>query len=163
MKSINPNAYIELKHIQLELNNARNHHFRHFVDQFYCYKHGFITESGKASPDKILWNGYVSRDASQTKDRSEVTKEHVFPLKLITQKLEDSTNASKISLLEIENIIDRYLIFCTITKEEDSALRKLGLTSSMPEEFYDEKSLLFGDIFARYKIAKIEINDHSEC
>ena len=162
MNTTNSYALIELMHIQLELNNSRTQHFRHFVDQFYCYKHGYINKSGKANWDSILWKDYVSKAAKKTKEKSAVTKEHVFPLILITKKLQDQAIESPISLRQIESTIDQFLIFATITKEEDAKLRSLRLTKSMPNEYFNKKSDLYEDIFARYKIAKIDLFDSAE-
>jgi len=43
------NAEVELKHIQIELENDRTQHMRHFVDQYYCYKNNFVNSNGKAN------------------------------------------------------------------------------------------------------------------
>lgn len=159
MNNAKTHARIELLHIQLELLHGRTHHLRHFIDQFYCYKHGYTNRSGKADWGKLLWSGHVSKAAMLTQDKAEVTKEHVVPLKLIGSKLLEKAQQSSISLREIEDIIDRFLVFATITREEDAQLRRLKLSSAMPEAYFDEASSLHGDVFARYKVAGIELFD----
>lgn len=157
MKDALVHARIELLHIQLELQHGRAHHLRHFIDQFYCYKHGYTNRSGKADWDRLLWSEYVSKAAMLTRNKADVTKEHVVPLKLIGRKLLEKAQQSPISLREIEDIIDCFLVFATITREEDAHLRRLKLGSAMPEAFFDEASTLHGDVFARYKVAGIEL------
>lgn len=159
MKNALAHARIELLHIQLELEHGRTHHLRHFIDQFYCYKHGYINRSGKADWDKLLWSGHVSKAAMLTRDKAEVTKEHVVPLKLIGRTLLEKAQQASISLREIEEVIDRLLVFATITRDEDAQLRRLKLGSAMPEAFFDEASALHGDVFARYRVAGIELFD----
>ena len=52
------NEEIELQHIQLELHNNRSQHLRHFIDQYYCYKNGYVSKNGKAKWEIwkcVLW------------------------------------------------------------------------------------------------------------
>ena len=102
----------------------------------------------------IFWKEWVSNGAQKLTDKKQVVKEHLVPLKIITEKLKEL--GSDCSILEIKNIIDKYLHFATITKIEDAKLRSSGLNHKMPDEFYDSDSVLYGDTFARYK--KIGIN-----
>jgi hypothetical protein len=152
-------AQIELKHIQLELSNSRAQHMRHFIDQYFCYANGYVNKNGKAKWDAILWNENVSTKALELKSIGEttykaVTKEHVVPLKYITKKLREL--GPEATLNDIKQVIDLNLHFATITKEEDKALRDAKLGSVMPNEFYDPKSPLYQDVFARYKRVGIE-------
>jgi hypothetical protein len=157
IKMNNKNAMIELQHIQLELNNQRTQHMRHFIDQYYCYKNNLVTVTGKANWDKILWNGYVSKNAAIEIDRKKVTKEHIVPLKVIVHELTLLNTKAEISLETIQNCIDNLLMFATITKEEDAKLRSLKLTSSMPVGYQLSNDPLYGDKFSRYKLAGIEL------
>lgn len=150
------NEEIELKHIQLELNNKRSQHLRHFVDQYFCYKNGYVNKNGKAKWNLILWNEWVSEDASKISDKKLVVKEHTVPLKVITDKLKKL--GSNCTIEQIKSVIDVFLLFATITKEEDKRLSSLGFKQKMPNEFYLENHKLFGDIFARYKVAEIKCN-----
>jgi hypothetical protein len=151
------NALIELKHIQLELHHGRTHHFRHFIDQYFCYEHGYVTKSGKASWGKIPWNEYVSEAANRTRDKKLVVeKEHVVPLDVITGYLVEL--GANPSIESIKSVIDKYLHFATITKEEDRILNAHGLKRKMPEEYCDKSSALYGDVFARYKVVGISLD-----
>ncbi len=151
------NAEIEIEHIKLELINNRSEHLRHFVDQYYCYKNNYVNSKGRPAWNKIYWSGIVSVKASQIKNKNEVVKEHVVPLKVITDLLITYSKENEINSKEIESILNKYLIFATITKKEDANLRKEKLISKMPVGFYDKDSPLYGDLFSRYKVAQIEL------
>ena len=155
MKRIN-NTQIELRHIQLELENGRTQHFRSFIDQYYCYKHGYINKSGKAKWNDLFWKEIVSKKAKKTNDKKNVIKEHVIPLRVITNKLEQLAKKKTISLDDIKTVLDKYTLFATITRDEDQLLRDAKLNSKMPIEFYDENSSMYNDPFARYKKVGIE-------
>lgn len=155
MKNLD-NTQIELKHIQLELENGRTQHFRSFVDQYYCYKHGYINRSGKAKWTDLFWKEIVSKEAKKTNDRKKVIKEHVIPLRVITDKLEQLAKKKTTSLTDIQEVLDKYTLFATITRQEDQLLRDAKLNSKMPSEFYDENSSMYDDPFARYKKVGIE-------
>ena len=150
------NELIELKHLQLEIKNNRTQHFRHFVDQYFCYKNNYTTKSGKASWSKIPWNEYVSLEGNKTRDKKLVIeKEHIVPLKVIEEKLLELGKG--VTVESIKEILDKYLMFATITKEEDKKLNDNGLKKDMPREFYDPNNILFGDLFARYKVTGINV------
>ncbi|WP_339627092.1 hypothetical protein [uncultured Winogradskyella sp.] len=156
------NELIELKHIELEIVNNRTHHFRSFIDQYFCYKNNYITKSGKANWSKIPWNEYVSIEANKTRDKKLVVeKEHIVPLKVIETKLLELGNKATIESIKI--VLDKYVKFATITKIEDKILNDKGLKSKMPNEFYDSEHELYEDLFARYKIAKIELINNKIC
>lgn len=154
------NANIELKHIELELLHGRTQHLRHFIDQYYCYTHGFVNRNGKAAWGKIFFVGNVSKEAQKFKglpqNRKQVVKEHVVPLKFITEKLEE-LGKDGLSCNSISALLDCYVHFATITKDEDQRLRDADLSYKMPKEFSDEKQNLFGDLFARYKMVEPQI------
>jgi hypothetical protein len=166
-------AKIELKHIQLELQNNRTQHLRSFVDQYYCYKHGFVNRNGGAKWEALVWKGVVSVEARKLKDeistkvksdklaleevRKKVVKEHVVPLKVITNLLEGLTDTSTGS---IAAVLDEYILFGTITKDEDKKLRKAGLNSKMPTD--DEGNEWDGnDRLARYRAVGIALEKTS--
>ena len=165
-------AEIEPKHIKLELEHRRFQHLRHFVDQYYCYKNGFVNGNNRADWESIVWNDKVSVEARKLHDktlakgkpnnqvlkelRKKVVKEHVVPLKVITGFLEKLANQKDIRIEKIAEVLDKYTIFGTITKGEDEKLRKAGLTSKMPKEF-EKGNELDGDVYARYKIKSVGI------
>lgn len=157
MISNEQNMLIELQHIQLELRNKRARNLRHFIDQYYCYKNNYVTKSGNPKWDDILWNGYVSVNASKMSSRKDVVKEHVIPLKVITKFLLDQAKKRDLDTDEISRIIDGMLIFATITKDEDKKLSEIGLKSEMPDGYFESDSIHFKDVFSRYKEAKIDL------
>ena len=156
---MNKNARIELQYIQLELQNFRTNHLRHFIDQYYCYKKGYVTRGGNPKWELIVWgeNEAISLEASKTKNRKEVVKEHVIPLKRVTQELMKLPVAELDDLNVVKNCINKFLIYGTITKEEDARLRKLKLTSTMPSEYDDHHHDWFNDPYARYHGADIKL------
>ena len=152
---------LELRHILLEVQAQRGQHLRHFVDQWFCYKNGYINRSGKAKWKDIAWAEYVSPQADETRDFDQVIhKEHIVPLKVIAHKLialgKDAT------LDQIEAVLTKYLRFATITKAEDKILNSNGLNQKMPEEFYDPHHQLHDDVFARYKVTGIELRNNKK-
>ncbi|HEJ3144906.1 TPA: hypothetical protein ACG4N8_005638 [Pseudomonas aeruginosa] len=162
MISNNKNAMIELKHIELELQNNRTHHFRHFIDQYYCYKHNHVNRSGKAHWESMVWKGFVSAEASVTSNRKDVVKEHVIPLKVITKILVEHSKSSALDVYSIAKILDENLIFATISQREDKLLRDAKLTSKMPSGFWEPGHALYNDQFARYKEVGISMLEKSD-
>ena len=64
--TIEEQAQIELKHIELELKNNRDQHLRHFMDQYYCYRHGYVRgKNNRADWEAIVWNDKVSLAARE--------------------------------------------------------------------------------------------------
>jgi hypothetical protein len=162
-------AQIELKHIQIELKNNRDQHLRHFVDQYYCYKHGYVRgKDNRADWEAIVWNDRVSVEArkihkrmesgelSKIEARKEVVKEHVVPLKVITELLNDLAKNEDTKPESIKRVLDKHIIFATITKDEDAELNKAGLRSKMRKEAIDGGKLV-SDVFERYKTVKISL------
>jgi hypothetical protein len=159
------NIEIELEHIRLELLHRRKenvkviNHLRHFVDQWFCFKNGYITKGNKAAWGKIIFKEYVSEGVLKLlekyteddllrmkgKNRLIVDKEHIIPLNLVAKKLlELPTNPS---IAEIETILKENVKYATITKDEDKLLSK----QDMPTEYFDSVHKLYNDCFARYK------------
>jgi hypothetical protein len=124
---------------------------------------GSINESWNAVFAGTPYAGNYSggNDTKMTWDSSawkkEVVKEHVVPLKVITDLLISDSEKYEISSSHIKSVLDKYLIFATITKEEDAILRMEKLTSKMPDVFYHKDHYLYDDLFARYKVAGIEL------
>lgn len=158
---------IELEHIRIELLHRRTkvHHLRHFVDQWFCYKCGYITNGKRAAWGKIIFKEYVSEGVLKLlekyterellnlkgKNRLIVEKEHIMPLNQITKKL--LKLPPNPSIEEIEIILIENLKYATITKEEDKMLSK----QDMPSEYFDSNHELFNDLFARYKSVNINL------
>lgn len=150
-------AELELRHIQLELEHHRYHHLRHFVDPYYCYRHGIVKRTGRANFEGVMWQGIVSLAARRETDRRAVVKEHVVPLRVIETKLSELVAAGTTTLDDISRVLEELTHFGTITKAEDALLRQAGLGSSMPVEFWQEGHQYCGDILARYKYVGIEL------
>ena len=150
-------AKIELKHIRLELRNNRTQHFRHFIDQYFCYKNEYVNKAGNANWNDILWNENVSILARKETDNKKITKDHVIPLKCITRGLVALTKKGKINLKDISNYLDKNVLFATITKEENKRLNDAKLKEEMPSSYYEKGHLLFQHPFARYKSVGIEL------
>jgi len=146
---------LELNHIQLELSHGRDNHFRQFVDQWFCYKNGYVTSTGSASWSKIILNEWYSEAALEEGPKgSIVQKEHIVPLNVITETLRKLRIPS---IDEIEDTLIKTVMFATITKEENQLLNDAGLKDSMPAEYYDQTSDLYKDPLARYKKAGISL------
>lgn len=151
-------ADIEIEHIYIELKNGRANHMRHFIDQYFCYKNGYVRKSGSANWHEIVLNEYVSDEAQKTRDRSLMVKEHVVPLKRIVYELVQLSKKEGFSKEDISNCLDRLVTFATITKNEDQLLRKAKLSRSMPKEYDDKNNQLYKDRFARYKKVGIKVS-----
>jgi len=146
---------IELEHIQLEHRHGRYCHLRSFVDQWYCHKHGYISKNGRAAWGKIAFSEMVSEGAVGKTLKEVVHKEHVVPLKVITESIKDLPKEA--SLAQIESVLDSLVLYATISHHEDELLRKAKLNHVMPKEYYDPSSDLYLDPMARYKKVGIKI------
>lgn len=159
--SIAHNAVVELRHIKLELDSGRRQHLRHFIDQYYCYCAGgaFVTSTGRANWGKIWDIAAYSREARALYgDRKNLVKEHVVPLRVIGEILTSQNLRAELSLEAIGGILRHLTHFAIITKREDHRLRAAGLTSKMPSAPLPTFPF-FPDIYARYRIAGIEVNE----
>ncbi|PHR54378.1 MAG: hypothetical protein COA44_13250 [Arcobacter sp.] len=146
---------IELKHILIELEYGRTNHFRHFIDQYFCYKQGYVTKNNKASWSEIVGNEFTSAAARKVLDdpnrsnKELIDKEHVVPLKVLEEMLLKINNpTTKI----IDDFLSQWLLFATITKEEDNLLTKNGLKSAMPQGFNESDSK-----FSRYDFINLTV------
>tara|TARA_R110000787_G_scaffold58218_1_gene132707 strand:+ start:435 stop:1010 length:576 start_codon:yes stop_codon:yes gene_type:complete len=151
---------LELEHIMLEIRSRRGRHLRHFVDQYFCYKHGYVRSSGTPNWDGIIFNEYVSKSADEmhlAHGHVEVTRDHIVPLNRIRLELLQLENPCEHS---VELLLGRQLQFATITREEDARLNYLGLKQTMPLEYDEKDNPLFQDIFARYRKADIDLLPH---
>jgi hypothetical protein len=157
------NALIELKHIQLELENRRSQHFRHFVDQYYCYKNNYVNSNGVANWNLIFFRCTVSLEACKLAKNNLVIKDHAVPLKVIREYLIKLYSNGGVTIEGIAEVLDKYVSFATISRDEDRALGRMKLTSKMPECFDTPGHELFGDLHARYKCAGIVLCNDERC
>jgi hypothetical protein len=178
MESCERNAKVELEHILLELKNGRTQHMRSFIDQYYCFKNGFINKNGGAAWSKINWNRSVSVKAALLKDEyekkimqspndkailiktlnSNITRDHVIPIKFIANELAFKFKENpKLELDEIAQILDERLFFATILKEENEKITRAGLRDKMPKAFFDKKHQFYNSWKSRYNAVGIAI------
>ncbi len=88
--------------------NQRGQHLRHFIDQYFCYKHEYVTKSCKPAWQKIFWKEYVSENAINS--GGDVVKEHIVPLNVIKQMLLDL--GSKVQIKNIRDLFRLLRMFC---------------------------------------------------
>jgi len=155
-KELNRLAKIELEHIQIELKHKRGSHIRHFIDQDFCFKYGYVTKNWNPRWEDLVRKGAVSEKALNSKNRKEIVKEHLVPLKYIKQVLLALPDKKISSLSLLEKELKKIVKFGTIHKSENKKLNKMGLRSKMPEEYFNRKHELHNDLYARYKIAEIK-------
>lgn len=161
--SADAQAQLELQHIQLELQHGRTDHFRHFIDQFYCFTNGFVNRNGRAKWSVLHWHGFVSKSARvAAANEQKVFKDHVIPLRAIQEELVELAAEGTPSLSSISDVLVRLTHFGAITEEENQNLRDAGLNHRMPAGFYDPGSPLHGDLLSRYRVVGIELEPPSE-
>lgn len=150
---LNNNCNIEIEHIRLEIKHQRGQHLRHFIDQYFCYKNGYVTKNHKPAWKKIFWNEYVSIEAEN--NGGKVVKEHIIPIDVIKKMLMNL--GPKATIKQIEKILYDFVLFATITKDEDKKLNNAGLKSKMPSDCYENGKLKKDfNKFSRYE--KVGIN-----
>jgi len=151
------NARIELEHLKLELEHRRTQHFRHFIDQYFCYKNDLVTRSGLVNWGALPWKYTISAGAekirlanphklSKSAMSQLVIKEHVVPLRVIETMLLELVDTGNLTCESIAAVLDQFVVFATITKTEDQVLVRQGLKDSMPEDWHPQT----GSVFARY-------------
>jgi hypothetical protein len=79
--------------------------------------------------------------------------EHIVPAGVIFEYIKNSNYTDKKQIYEV---LDKFCITATITKEEDKLLDSNGYKLKMPDEFYDPSSKLFEDPFARYRAVGLD-------
>jgi len=150
-KTLERHTQIELEHILIEIKHQRGQHLRHFIDQYFCYKNGYVTKNCKPAWGKILWNEWVSEEAEEKGGL--VVREHTVPIDVIKQLLLDL--GVNTTLKDIATLLDKYVVFATIRKDEDIKLNNEELKSKMPKNWDKE------DVFARYKAVRIKVNNNN--
>jgi hypothetical protein len=110
-------------------------------------------------PIHFLWERRLGTKSQSAQFRSvksqginfgtdEIRYDHAIPFSFIQQKL---LTAEHLTISDLKEILQRFIVVCIITKEEDQLLNSMGLTRKMPEN-WDGKNPL-----ARYEAAKIEL------
>ncbi|ASP49758.1 hypothetical protein [Cognaticolwellia beringensis] len=93
-------------------------------------------------------------------DQTSAIKEHLFPVnEVMNHFLTMSLTISKVDLASlVHDYLVNALVIVYVTKNEDNKLNKCGYQKSMPEDYYNPKSPLYRDIWARYKSSDIYSN-----
>ena len=110
----------------------------------------FFWETGNNKPTKFSKKRIRSLMATKENNNKNLRYDHPVPLRVVCEIL---FSLDKINEKNIKFILEKFIKNggVLITKDEDNKLTKMGLKSSMPENWNGE------DIFARYKKADIEI------
>jgi hypothetical protein len=96
---------------------------------------------------------HVSKKAEEPNKNDETLNDHVIPHVIILEKL---LALNPVSIEGITEIIERYYMICTITRDENKMLNDAGLKSKMPEGWEDGGAIRR---FARYEHVGIEISE----
>lgn len=110
---------------------------------------------------KIIGNKYWSKSAinkyEKTKESKEFIFEHIVPKKIfIDYILDNPTFFNGMRYQEIKKLLDKILVGCVITKEEDQKLKANGLKQKMPKDRTDILEIAKNP-WARYKECEIEV------
>ena len=110
----------------------------------------FIWETGIGKKSKFSKDRLRSYKASKENKNSNLRYDHPVPLRVIIEMI---FALDEIDEKNVELILLKYIKYggVLITTEEDKTLNNLGLQSEMPGNWDKD------DIFARYKLADIEI------
>lgn len=158
MNANEANAALELRLLELELRNRTPQHLRHFIDQYYCYKHGIVNRNGGARWESLVGLGHVSIEGrGLINDRKKIVKEHMVPIKVISELLLELKAVGELSCETIAALLDKYVHFATISKREDKLLQAAGLKSKMPEGFWIEGHEYYRCPKSRYKEVNITL------
>ena len=137
MSAINSlNASIELQHIYLEVYSERYCHLRTFLESYYCYKHGLVTKQGKPDWIQIFNVGKRTIAATLIKERKLLVREMMMPLSVITGHLKTLVRDDEATIENIQAVVDEYLQYVIMTREEYNALVQAGLKDAMPASYY---------------------------
>lgn len=159
-RKLEPNpkyADLELAHILMEIEAGRGGHLRHFMDQWYCYKHGLVSSKGNAKWDLIYDDSprtCYSNGAKGAREKQQgsaewwknpdnpFVKEHVIPQRVIKEVLisfkeqnyfKDLDPSEKLE--HIECALGQLLIFAIIEKSYDIKLNGAELKDKMPNNW----------------------------
>lgn len=110
---------------------------------------------------KIIGNKYWSKSAinkyEKTKESKEFIFEHIVPKKIfIDYILDNPTFLNGMGYQEIKKLLDKILVGCVITKEEDQKLKANGLKQKMPKDITNISEIAKNP-WARYIECGIEV------
>jgi hypothetical protein len=165
---------IELINIQEAIKYKTGHHFKSFIDAWYCYKHGYCTASERPNLHELKQKvNYLTKDASMKRKRQfnfkhTIGKKNVFlqqdekvklyrdlviPITVLREMLFNL--GYHVTPKQIEDFLKKYVRFCLITNEDRLLLSNNSIYQAMPSD-WDGKDLL-----ARYKNVNIPIIKNS--
>lgn len=155
----------EIDHILIELKCDRRQHLRHFIDNYFCYKNGYITRNGNPDSNKIFWNEFVSERAIKLKSRQGkknnkgVRKEHIIPISVISGLLSNLKTQNMLNRKTVAKILERFTLLATITVWEDRKLQKCKFQNRMPKgiSLITSQKTSLKKLLSRYEKAGIKL------
>lgn len=158
MSAINRfNASIELQHIYLEVYSERYCHLRTFLESYYCYQHGLVTKQGKPDWVQIFNAGLRTAAATHIKERKLLVREMMMPLSVMMGHLKALVRDDEAAIDNIQAVIDDYLEYVIMTREEYKALTDAGLKEAMPASYYQPLHEDYRCMNARFDVAGITL------
>jgi hypothetical protein len=146
---------IELQHIYLEVHAERFHYLRRFLESYYCYQHNLVTKQGKSDWEGIFLHAQRSKAARGIANRKLLVREMTLPLPVLIGMLKELARDDEASIENIQQLLDAYLSYVVITREEHLMLKKAGLLERMPSTYYQEKSTDFHLASSRFTAVDI--------
>ncbi|WP_299735419.1 hypothetical protein [uncultured Endozoicomonas sp.] len=129
--------------------------YRNLIDNLYAFRIGAVNGTGKWDTGRIknfcYWTG-------SAKNAQKTEKEHVIPAAEIVKIL---LNQPVFDIHSVYRVIDNYSLYCIVTPAEHKLLNS-KFQRSMPKEFWQKKSSLYMDPWARYKLLGIEIEANDQ-
>ncbi len=144
-----PDIDIEFQHILLEIRLQRWAMLERFLFSYFCFKHGYLSKSGK--PDWQQARECCRRSSSVTNTKH-AELEPVVPLVAIIGELKRTSKQSKPNEEQLREILDSLLDYVVISKEEKQRLDQLGLSHQMPKNWYQAEEKASN---ARFELANI--------
>lgn len=79
------------------------------------------------------WVEYTSEETLKNPDA--VVKEHAVPVHAIVTMINKLYKDEKLTVENVQDILNKYLVICMVTKEEDAKMTEIGLQKSMPKDW----------------------------
>lgn len=146
MKSTRESLDSELDMLVMVIENSRKHRDKEHRARIY-------SQYMRYAMDEFVNVNFHQSDEAKGKKRKDVIRDHVVPHIELMKKLFAIDKLSKDSVWEV---IEKYYIICSITKEEDKRLNEADLKSKMPKDWCENEESLF----ARYEKVGIK---YSQC
>lgn len=152
------NANLELQHIYLEVHAERFHYLRLYFEGYYCYRHQLVTRQGKADWEQIFDHSTRSMAARRITNRKQLVRELRLPLSVLTGKLKALVRDDELSLDAIKHLLDTYLDYAILTREEFQRLKAAGLHDRMSADYYQQGSIGYQNTDSRFIAVGIEFS-----